>query len=121
MNYRNLNVIIVKNRYFLFLIFEILNCFNKIKIFVKLNIIIVFNRSRIREKNETFIVSCIRFKLFEYLIMLFDLYNKFAFFQNYINNIFYKYFNNFCIAYLDNILIYNNNKIEHKFHVRHVL
>ena len=34
-NYKNLNVIIVKNRYFFFLIFEILNRFNRIKIFIK--------------------------------------------------------------------------------------
>ena len=94
-NYRNLNVVIVKNRYFLFLIVKILNRFNRVKFFIKLNIIIVFNRFRIREKNETFIAFRTRFKLFEYLIMFFDLCNKFAFFQNYINDIFYKYLDKF--------------------------
>ena len=121
MNYRDLNVVIVKNRYFLFLIFETLNRLNRVKIFIKLNIIIVFNRFRIREENEIFIAFRTRFKLFEYLIMFFDLCNKFAFFQNYINDIFYKYLDNFYIAYLDDILIYNNNETKHEFHVRHVL
>ena len=121
MNYRDLNVVIVKNRYFLFLIFEILNCFNRVKIFIKLNIIIVFNRFRIREENETFIAFRTRFELFEYLIMLFDLYNKFTFFQNYINDTFHEYFDYFCIVYFDNILIYNDNETKHELHVKHVL
>ena len=120
-NYRDLNVVIVKNRYFLFLIFEILNRFNRVKIFIKLNIIIVFNQFCIREENEILIAFRIRFELFEYLIIFFDLCNEFAFFQNYINDTFHEYLDNFCIAYLDDILIYNNNEIKHEFHVRHVL
>ena len=86
-----------------------------------MNIIIVFNRLRIREKNETLIAFRTRFELFEYLIMFFDLCNEFAFFQNYINDIFHEYLDNFCIAYFDDILIYNDNEVEHEFHVRHVL
>ena len=43
-NYRGLNVIIVKNHYFLPLISEILNHLNHAKIFTKLNIISAFNR-----------------------------------------------------------------------------
>ena len=120
-NYRDLNVVIVKNRYFLFLIFETLNRLNRVKIFIKLNIIIVFNRFRIREENETFIAFRTRFELFEYLIMLFDLCNEFAFFQNYINDTFHEYLDNFCIAYLDDILIYNDNETKHELHVRHIL
>ena len=86
-----------------------------------MNIIIVFDRFRIREKNETFIAFRTRFKLFEYLIMLFDLCNEFVFFQNYINNIFHEYLDNFCIAYFDNILIYNDNETKHELHMKHVL
>ncbi len=46
-NYKNLNVIIIKNRYSLPLIFKTLNCLNRVKIFIKLNIILAFNRLRI--------------------------------------------------------------------------
>ena len=106
---------------FLFSIFEILNRLNRVKILIKLNIIIVFNRFRIREKNEIFIAFRTRFELFEYLIMFFNLCNEIVFSQNYINDIFYEYFDNFCIAYLDDILIYNHNEVKHELHVRHVL
>ena len=38
-----------------------------------------------------------------------------------MNNILFDYLNNFCTTYLDNILIYSNNKLEHKEHVKKVL
>ena len=43
-NYKGLNVIIVKNYYSLSLISEIFNYLNYTKIFIKLNIISAFNR-----------------------------------------------------------------------------
>ena len=42
-DYKELNAIIVKNHYLLFLISEILNCLCKIRIYIKLNIIHAFN------------------------------------------------------------------------------
>ena len=44
MNYKDLNIIIIKNHYFLFLISETLNYLNCVKIFIKLNIICAFNK-----------------------------------------------------------------------------
>ncbi len=43
MNYQDLNAITVKNQYSLSLISETLNCLNRAKIFIKLNIISAFN------------------------------------------------------------------------------
>jgi len=42
-------------------------------------------------------------------------------YQRYINNVLFDYLNDFCTAYLDNIIIYSKNKLEHKEHVRKVL
>ena len=38
-----------------------------------------------------------------------------------MNNVLFNYLDNFCTAYLDNILIFSNNKLEHKHHMRKVL
>ena len=121
MNYRGLNVITVKNCYFLFLISEIFNHLNCVKTFTKLNIISVFNKFQIKKENEIFIVFYIHFSFFKYLIMLFSLYNRPASFQKYINDIFQKYLNKFCTVYLNDILIYSNNETEHKIHIKHIL
>ena len=121
MNYWDLNAITVKNWYFLSLISETLNHLNWAKIFIKLNIISAFNRLWIKEEDEAFIIFHIQFELFKYLIMLFNLCNESVLFQKYINNIFYKHLNKFCTAYLNDILIYFNNKLEHKIYVKLIL
>ena len=120
-NYRDLNVIIVKNRYFLLLISKILNRLNRVKFFIKLDIIVVFNKCKIKKDDEFLIAFRTRFELFEYLIVSFELCNDLVSFQSYINDVLREYLNNFCIAYLDDILIYNDNEIEHEIHVKRVL
>jgi hypothetical protein len=76
MNYRDLNAITVKNQYSLSLISETLNCLNRAKIFIKLNIISAFNQLRIKEEDEALIIFHTWFELFEYLVMLFNLCNE---------------------------------------------
>jgi hypothetical protein len=51
-NYKELNEIIIKNRYSLFFINENLNKLFETKIFIKLNVRDVFHRIRIREEDE---------------------------------------------------------------------
>ncbi len=120
-NYWDLNAITVKNWYSLLLISETLNHLSQAKIFTKLNIISAFNRLQIKEEDEALIIFCTRFKLFKYLVMLFDLCNKSVLFQKYINNTLCKHLNKFCTAYLNDILIYFNNELKHKIHVKLIL
>ena len=51
-NYRDLNVLIVKNRYSLSLIDESLNRFNRVKRFTSLNLTIVYHKMRIKKSDE---------------------------------------------------------------------
>jgi len=121
MNYWDLNTITVKNWYSLSLISETLNCLSWAKIFIKLNIISAFNWLWIKEEDEALIVFCTRFELFKYLVMLFNLCNESVSFQKYINNTFHEHLNKFCTAYLNDILIYFDNELEHKIHVKLIL
>jgi len=116
-----LNAITVKNQYSLSLISEMLNHLSWAKIFIKLNIISAFNRLWIKEEDKVIIVFCTQFELFKYLVMLFNLCNESILFQKYINNTLCKHLNKFCTAYLNDILIYFNNKLEHKIHVKLIL
>ncbi len=116
-----MNAITVKNQYSLSLISEMLNHLSWAKIFIKLNIISAFNRLWIKEEDKVIIVFCTQFELFKYLVMLFNLCNESILFQKYINNTLCKHLNKFCTAYLNDILIYFNNKLEHKIHVKLIL
>ena len=51
-DYRDLNAIIIKNRYLFFLISETLNRLYESKIFIKLNLKSVYHRFRIKVDDE---------------------------------------------------------------------
>ncbi len=120
-NYWDLNAITVKNRYSLSLISETLNYLSQAKIFIKLNIISAFNWLQIKEEDEAFIIFYTWFELFKYLIMLFNLCNEFVSFQKYINNTFCEHLNKFCTVYLNDILIYFDNELEHEIYIKLIL
>jgi len=44
-----------------------------------------------------------------------------ATYQRYINNVLFNYLNKFYTAYLDDILIYLDNELEHQVYVKKVL
>lgn len=52
---------------------------------------------------------CTQYGYFEYLIMLFKLFNALASFQKYTNKILIKKLNIFIIKYLNNIFIYTKD------------
>ena len=112
-NYRKLNVIIKKNRYFMFLVQKTLDRICDFKYFIKINIMTAFNRLRMNLESEKYTIFRTRFSLFEYLIMFFELCNASTFWQNFINDIFRKHLNDFCTAYADDIFIYNKIKKKH--------
>ena len=78
----------------------------KIKIFIKLDIRQIFYRIKIKKSIKNLIIFRIRYDLYKYKILFFDLYNGPVFFQRYINNVLFDYLNNFYIIYVDDIFIY---------------
>jgi hypothetical protein len=42
-------------------------------------------------------------------------------YQRYMNEVLFNYLDDFCTVYLDNILIYSDNVLEHKHHIKLVL
>jgi hypothetical protein len=53
--------------------------------------------------------------------MPFGLTNRPAIYQRFINNVLFDYLDDFYIAYLDDILIYLENELNHQEHVYKVL
>ena len=75
MNYRALNALIVFNKNTLLLIKKILIKLYAIKLYSKFDIIVAFNKIRIRRDDEHKTIFLIRYSLFEYNVILFKLYN----------------------------------------------
>jgi hypothetical protein len=120
-NYKELNVITIKNRYSISLINQLLNRLSDVKKFTKLNIQTTYNFIRIKKENEWKTAFRCRYEQYEYRIMLFEFANASITFQNYINFALKNFLNVFVIIYLNDILIYSQNEEKHTNHVRFVL
>ena len=59
--------------------------------------------------------------LYESLVMNFGLCGAPSTFQNCINDVLHEFLDEFCTAYIDNILIYSEDKKTHTRHVRQIL
>ena len=74
-DYRKLNAIIKRNRYFISLINEVLIKIQNCKYLTRLNIIIVFNKLRMYSNNKNFIIFVISFEAYKYRMFSFELTN----------------------------------------------
>jgi ADP-heptose:LPS heptosyltransferase len=121
-NYRKLNEIIKKNRYSISFIAETIVRLSKAKWMIKINIRHAFNRIRMHFKeNENLITFRIKYEIYKYLILSFEFINESFIFQNFMNDTLINYLNEFVVAYLDDIIVYSNNKKKHIQHVRKIL
>ena len=111
-NYRSLNVVIIKNKCF-FLIEKTLNRLMNVVYFIKLDFKNVYHRIRIRKNDEWMIVFRTRYDHFEYIIMSFDLINVSTTFQILINKTLRDLMNHICVIYFDDILIYLKTRKKH--------
>ena len=92
------------------------------KIFTKLDMIQeAYNLIWMRAGEKWKIAFHIRYGLYESHVMPFGLTNAPAKIQVYINHTLRPYLDCFCTAYLDNILIYSENKEQHVDYVRQIL
>ena len=62
-----------------------------------------------------------RYSSYKYKVMPLRLINGPATFQHYVNNTFMDYLDDFLTAFMDDLLIYSDNKTKHKEHVQKIL
>ena len=75
-NYRKFNIVTKRNQYLILLIKEILARITDCKYFIKLNIIVVFNKLRMHFNNKDYIIFVILIYVYKYYVLSFNLINK---------------------------------------------
>lgn len=120
-DYRRLNAITRKDRYPLPLIDETMARIGQAKIFTKIDIRQAFHRIRMDPDAEELTTFRTRYGAYKYKVLPFGLTNGPSTFQRYINETLMGYLDDFCSAYIDDILIYSSNELEHQEHVAKVL
>ena len=103
-NYRTLNIMTIKNKYLLLLIYELVIKLQEVYYFTKLNIHQGFNNINIKPSNNQKTIFCTNYRL---LVIFFGIINNPAIFQTIINDIFWNLIvEGIMVVYLDNILIF---------------
>ena len=120
-DFRKLNELTRKDRYPLPLIDELLARLSKAKVYTKLDIRQAFYRIRMDPQSEELTTFRTRYGSYKCKVLPFGLTNGPATYQRYMNDVLFDYLDDFCTAYLDDILIYSDNELEHEGHVKKVL
>jgi transposase InsO family protein len=120
-DFRVLNTLTRKDRYPLPLIDETLARISNAKVFTKLDIRQAFHRIRMDPASEEYTTFRTRYGAYKCKVLPFGLTNGPATYQRYMNDILFDYLDDFCTAYLDDILIYSEDPLQHQDHVKKVL
>jgi len=120
-DFRGLNKIMKKDRYPLPLISDLLNSPCKARIYTKIDLQHMYHLVRIAEGDEWKTAFRTRYGAFEWSVMPFGLTNAPATFQRFMNDVFSDLLDVCVVIYLDDILIYSDNIMQHWSHVKEVL
>ncbi|GJU48876.1 putative reverse transcriptase domain-containing protein [Tanacetum coccineum] len=119
--YRELNKLMVKNRYPLPRIDDMFDQLQGSSVYSKIDLRSSYHQLRVREEDIPKTAFRTRYDHYEFQVMPFGLTNTPAVFMDLINRVCKPYLDKFVIVFIDDILIYSKNKEEHEEHLRLIL
>ncbi|KAH9671308.1 Endonuclease [Citrus sinensis] len=120
-NYRQLNKVIVRNKYPLPCIDDLFDQLQGANVFSKIDLRLGYHQLRIKEADIPKTTFRTRYGYYEFLVMPFGLTNAPAAFMDLMNMVFCPYLDRFVIVFIDDILVYSWSQEKHAEHLRTVL
>ncbi|GJZ34963.1 putative reverse transcriptase domain-containing protein [Tanacetum coccineum] len=120
-DYRELNKLMVKNRYPLPRIDDLFDQLQGSSVYSKIDLRSGYRQLRVREEDIPKTAFRTRYGHYEFQVMPFGLTNAPAVFIDLMNRVCNPYLDKFMIVFIDDILIYSKNKKEHKEHLKAIL
>jgi hypothetical protein len=120
-DYRPLNAVTIKNKYLLPRIDVLFDQLAGDKVFSKIDLRSGYHQIKIRASDVPKTAFSTRYGLYEFLVMSFGLTNAPAYFMYLMNSVFMNELDKFVVVFIDDILIYSKNDVEHAKHLRIVL
>ena len=119
--YRQLNRVIIKNRYPLPLIHDLFDLLRGVRVYSKIDLSTGYHQLRVREVDipKTTFRTC--YGHFEFTIMPFKLTTALAALMDLMHKVFQPYLDQFILVFVDDILIYSKSEEEREGHLRIVL
>ncbi|XP_019450651.1 PREDICTED: uncharacterized protein LOC109352922 [Lupinus angustifolius] len=117
-NYQQLNKAIIKNKYLLPRIDDLMDKLREATIFSKIDLRSGYHQMRIKFEDILKTAFRTRYGHYEYLVMPFGVTNAPKVFMDYMNRIFQPYLDTFEVMFIDDILIYSKNQDENVEHLQ---
>ncbi|GKA55670.1 putative reverse transcriptase domain-containing protein, partial [Tanacetum coccineum] len=120
-DYRELNKLMVKNRYLLSRIDDLFDQLQGSSVYSKIDLRSGYHQLRVHEEDIPKTAFRTRYGHYEFQVMPFGLTNAPAVFMDLMNQVCKPYLDKFVIVFIDDILIYSKNKEEHEEHLKLIL
>ncbi|KAA3470465.1 Retrotransposon protein [Gossypium australe] len=117
-DYRQLNKVMIKNKYPLSRIDDSFDQLKGATVFSKIDLRSGYYQLRVKDPDVLKIAFRMRYEHYEFLVMHFGLTNAPAVFMDLMNRIFLPYLDKFVVIFIDDILIYSRDMSEHAEHLR---
>jgi hypothetical protein len=120
-DYHLLNVVTIKNKYSLPCIDVLFDQLVGAKVFYEIDLRSGYHQIKIRASDIPKTAFSTRYGMYEYLVLSFGLTNAPAYFMYLMNSIFMPVLNKFVVVFIDDILVYSKNEVEHAKHLHTIL
>ncbi|GJT70007.1 putative reverse transcriptase domain-containing protein [Tanacetum coccineum] len=120
-DYRELNKLTVKNRYPLPRIDDLFDQLQGSNIYSKIDLRSGYHQLRVRDEYIPKTAFRTRYDHYEFQVMPFGLTNAPTVFMDLMNWVCKPFLDKFVIVFIDDILIYSRNKVEHEGHFKQIL
>jgi hypothetical protein len=120
-HYRELSKVMIKNRYPLPMIDDLLDQLQGARVFSKVNLCLGYHQVRVKEEDIPKTAFRTRYGHYEFLVMSFGLTNAPIVFMDTMNKVFHDYLDQFTVVFIDKILIYSRTPKEQEEHLRKAL
>nr|GEX29107.1 hypothetical protein [Tanacetum cinerariifolium] len=120
-DYRELNKLIVKNRYPLLRIDDLFDQLQGSSVYSKIDMRSGYHQLRIKEEDISITAFRTQYGYFEFQVMPFGLTNAPVVFMDLMNRVCKPYLDKFIIVFIDDILVYSKDEEEHERHLKIIL
>ena len=120
-DYRQLNKMIVKNKYSLPRIDDLFDQLKGASVFLKIDLQSGYHQLRIKDTDVHKTTFTTRYGHYEFLVMPFGLTNALTAFMDLMNHVFRPFLDWFVMVFIDDILVYSKDQEDHDTHLRVVL